>query len=135
MRGVKEFSCDIVHLDLFGADAHNRSMPIASNDPSPRDLLDRIASADDDAFLAIRELLICDDLYTQQSLIDDNRNMTLELIMTIYNLITALDTDAASLMRLDYSLCPLHHCDYAICFDDDNAECAVIRECFPSHDT
>lgn len=43
--------------------------------------------------------------------------------------------DALSAMRLDFSLCPLHATDYAICFDDDDAECASIRTCFPSHDT
>jgi hypothetical protein len=40
-----------------------------------------------------------------------------------------------SMLRLDESLCPLHHCDYAICFDDDDPECAPIRACFPHHDT
>jgi hypothetical protein len=40
-----------------------------------------------------------------------------------------------SLMRLEYSLCPMHHCDYAACFDDDDPECANIRALFPSHDT
>ena len=40
-----------------------------------------------------------------------------------------------SLMRLEFSLCPLHHCDYAICFDDDDPECATIRTLFPNHDT
>jgi hypothetical protein len=43
--------------------------------------------------------------------------------------------DALSAMRLDFSLCPMHSCDYAICFDDDDSECAAIRACFPSHDT
>ena len=46
-----------------------------------------------------------------------------------------LDRQSISLMRLDDSLCPMHACDYAICFDDDDAECAAIRTCFPSHDT
>jgi hypothetical protein len=35
----------------------------------------------------------------------------------------------------DFSLCPLHFIDYAICFDDDDDACAAIRACFPSHDT
>jgi hypothetical protein len=33
------------------------------------------------------------------------------------------------------SLCPLHLCDYAICFDDEDPECAQIREIHPGHDT
>jgi hypothetical protein len=36
---------------------------------------------------------------------------------------------------LDLSLCPLHLVDYAICFDDENPECASIRTIHPSHDT
>lgn len=43
--------------------------------------------------------------------------------------------DALSQLCLDNSLCPMHQLDYAICFDDDDAECAAIRACFPSHDT
>lgn len=33
------------------------------------------------------------------------------------------------------SLCPLHRVDYAICFDDQNLECAAIRTIHPSHDS
>lgn len=40
-----------------------------------------------------------------------------------------------SLMLLSYSLCPMHHTDYAICFDDNDSECESIRALFPSHDT
>lgn len=45
------------------------------------------------------------------------------------------DRDAISQLALEHSLCPLHFIDYAICFDDDDAECATIRMIFPSHDT
>jgi hypothetical protein len=38
-------------------------------------------------------------------------------------------------IALSLSLCPMHLCDYAICFDDRNAECAPIRLIHPSHDT
>lgn len=40
-----------------------------------------------------------------------------------------------STLALEMSLCPMHLVDYAICFDDDNAECAAIRSIFPDHDT
>lgn len=40
-----------------------------------------------------------------------------------------------SLLALDYSLCPLHMIDYAICFDDNDPDCAQIRAYFPNHDT
>ena len=46
-----------------------------------------------------------------------------------------LARDERSALALALSLCPLHMIDYAICFDDDDAECAAIRSCFPSHDT
>lgn len=38
-------------------------------------------------------------------------------------------------LALAYSLCPMHFCDYAICFDDEDAECAAIRHIHPAHDT
>lgn len=46
-----------------------------------------------------------------------------------------LDRETLTALRLDYSLCPLHATDYAICFDDDDDECATIRAIHPSHDT
>jgi hypothetical protein len=48
------------------------------------------------------------------------------------------DPDARDLLThlaLATSLCPLHLCDYAICFDDRTADCAMIRRIHPSHDT
>src|SRR5262245_54645059 len=38
-------------------------------------------------------------------------------------------------LYLRHSLCPLHHWDYAICFDDQLAECEDIRSAYPGHDT
>lgn len=38
-------------------------------------------------------------------------------------------------LLLSLSLCPIHFCDYAICFDDDDPECAQIRLIHPSCDT
>lgn len=51
------------------------------------------------------------------------------------DVINALDVDALSLLRYEHSLCPMHACDYAMCFDDDDDECAAIRVVLPSHDT
>jgi hypothetical protein len=50
---------------------------------------------------------------------------------------TLIDNDpqSISMLRLDFSLCPLHAIDYAICFDDDDPDCAAIRNAFPNHDT
>jgi hypothetical protein len=36
---------------------------------------------------------------------------------------------------LQLSLCPIHLIDYAICFDDNNDECAQVRMIHPSYDT
>lgn len=36
---------------------------------------------------------------------------------------------------LSLSLCPLHFVDYAICFDDEDAECTLIRTIHPAHDS
>jgi|SRR6187431_94630 len=43
--------------------------------------------------------------------------------------------DLISTLCLENSVCPIHHCDYASCFDDDDPECALIRQYFPGHDT
>jgi hypothetical protein len=44
-------------------------------------------------------------------------------------------TQQLSTLRLDFSLCPMHAIDYAICFDDDDDACRTIRAFFPIHDT
>lgn len=38
-------------------------------------------------------------------------------------------------LALSQSLCPAHFVDYAICFDDDDPVCAMIRFIHPNHDT
>jgi len=44
--------------------------------------------------------------------------------------------DELSQLYMRHSLCPMHHIDWAICFDDQDAECSAIRSIFPhSHDT
>jgi hypothetical protein len=75
-----------------------------------------------------------------RSLLIDIDERDIRLIDTPYasilrDCIRALDTQSLSLLRLDESLCPLHACDYAICFDDDDPDCATIRTLFPNHDT
>lgn len=44
-------------------------------------------------------------------------------------------TEHLTKLLLDNSLCPMHAIDYAICFDDDEPDCAAIRAIHPSHDT
>lgn len=43
--------------------------------------------------------------------------------------------DSLTEIALGMSLCPYHFVDYAICFDDDLPECAMIRLIHPGHDT
>jgi hypothetical protein len=97
-----------------------------------RDALDALNSyaANDnddlDRFIHIRDMLMNDtDLF-------DAPAPDRELLLAIFN---ALDIESLSRLRLDYSLCPMHAHDYAICFDDDDPDCATIRAYFPNHDT
>lgn len=41
--------------------------------------------------------------------------------------------DDISHMAMTMSLCPLHFCDWAACFDDDDVACEQIRRIFPHH--
>lgn len=113
-------------LDMPPAICDDDAMII--NDRTALDFIRAIESLDDDdTSLLIRDLLIDD------STIDPDLDSP--LAQTMRDAIRLLDTHTLSLMRLDYSLCPLHAIDYAICFDDDDADCATIRSCFPNHDT
>lgn len=39
-------------------------------------------------------------------------------------------------LAMAMSLCPMHFCDWAACFDDETEECSQIRAIFPhNHDT
>ncbi len=49
--------------------------------------------------------------------------------------VDSLNTEDLTELRLSLSLCPLHASDYAICFDDENPECAQIRIIHPSYDS
>jgi hypothetical protein len=44
--------------------------------------------------------------------------------------------DEISQIAMELSLCPMHFCDWAACFDDEDDDCAQIRAIFPhGHDT
>lgn len=43
--------------------------------------------------------------------------------------------DEVTDFALTMSLCPIHFVDYAICFDDEDPDCAQVRAIHPSHDT
>ena len=85
-----------------------------------------------DASAYLRDLLIDPDAAG-----DDLDNLHPDDADRLRELLPIASTDRELLTRLllDDSLCPLHAIDYAICFDDDDPECAAIRDIHPSHDT
>lgn len=45
-------------------------------------------------------------------------------------------TEAMTRFAIDDSLCPVHFIDWAICFDDEDPDCAQVRAIYPNcHDT
>jgi len=85
---------------------------------------------DDDFAFDLREMLMTLELPD-----DPSSPRTNDLALALESLRSLRTADLARL-RLEYSLCPIHAIDFAICFDDDDAECAQIRSIFPDeHDT
>lgn len=94
------------------------------------------------AATALRDLLI--DRNAMPSDPNSTDPFPLDADLDTYNFIRSLlhnidaapyMTDAMTALLLDNSLCPMHAIDYAICFDDDDPDCAAIRAIHPSHDT
>lgn len=101
----------------------------------------------------LRDMMLATAIYDDQSLdyndddfdadaFDDDAEIALALayerdLRNDYQTLIAdpMRRDELTEIALATSLCPLHLCDYAICFDDANAECAAIRRIHPSHDT
>ena len=113
--------------------------------------IDRLNALDDDDAALLR-IMLCSIDHTDTTLLDnpmhelpDDYDTTRDPADTLFDLellLTACRTpyhsyarDALSTLLLAHSLCPMHCCDYAICFDDETPECATIRAYFPSHDT
>ena len=56
--------------------------------------------------------------------------------MTLVDAAANYGRDEISHLAMQHSLCPVHYVDWAICFDDEDPECAQIRAIFPhGHDT
>lgn len=95
---------------------------------------DRFASA-------LRDLLIdrnySPTINTDDPLLSDPDYPFYDMLRALLAMIDAApyQTDSMTALLLDNSLCPLHAIDYAICFDDDDPDCAQIRTIHPSHDT
>lgn len=105
--------------------------------------LDRISALPDDSCdisIAMRSLLIdrdddCDDFPDAAPHLADMRAALAAIDARLDYPYADTTRQTLSLLLLDFSLCPMHAIDYAICFDDDDADCAAIRALFPSHDT
>lgn len=91
--------------------------------------------SDDNASLAIRDAMINDPSPAELPALAADYDFSARDIAPILDAIRRLSRDDLSILRLSFSLCPIHSIDYAICFDDDDADCAQIRAAFPSHDT
>lgn len=118
---------DTIHRLIDHTDACDLTDPYRADD------------AHDLAAMHARDLL-CDPTMTPSDL--DEYPIDATTLHTLRHAITdALDSTspdtrtALSMIALTFSLCPLHMIDYAICFDDDDPDCAAIRAAFPSHDT
>lgn len=67
--------------------------------------------------------------------IADNYEISPATAARLLEYINSLDDLAFRFMLYNFSLCPMHACDYAICFDDEEGECADLRLIAPNHDT
>ena len=114
----------------------NRPLDIAPNLRAIDDAITALdATTDDLASLAIRDAMINDLDDSDLRALSADYDISAHLLRPILNAILSLSRDDLSTLRLSFSLCPLHNIDYAICFDDDNPNCQIIRAIFPSHDT
>ena len=114
----------------------NRPLDIAPDLRAIDDAISALdATTDDFASLAIRDAMINDLDDSDLRALSADYDISAHLLRPILAAILSLDTDSLSTLRLSFSLCPIHNIDYAICFDDDNPNCAQIRAAFPSHDT
>lgn len=114
----------------------DRELPYMKSKP-PADTID-IYLVDDVFDCDIRGLLadMLDEGFDIKAfLIAAESNRTLDLLRC-YERLMAANRSEISRLRMRYSLCPMHGFDWAICFDDEDPECAAIRTCFPNeHDT
>lgn len=117
-----------------------RTFIISDNERShyehdPINSLERI-SIDTNLSNAQREMLMMLDM-TDDDILDACTDESLSILDLRRSLIClrSLNREQLTELALSHSLCPLHLIDYAICFDDDDAECAPIRTIHPSHDT
>lgn len=64
------------------------------------------------------------------------RMLDIRFIHATFLVWAAEQRDKLTEFTMGMSLCPIHFIDWAICFDDEDPECAQVRTIFPhSHDT
>lgn len=112
-----------------------------------RDMTKAISTycVDDDFDSTVRNMLISfenDGFDLQTFLADESESSRYHDLVRVWRMLERLSQpenysrDELSHLYMQYSLCPLHHWDWAICFDDEDPECSQIRAIFPhGHDT
>ena len=106
--------------------------------------IENIMMRDDDAII-IFIMMLCDDIdelmHKQNYIVGDNDQYSRDIInafIPIFDMINQPESSMIqyrSILCLENSICPIHRCDYAICFDDDDDECAQLRAAFPLCDS
>lgn len=135
----RTYEVNRVTRDLSHQAALARLKKILNTDPHLTDERGYIISTNemlDDAQGFIRNYL---DLPGDE--LNDLHNLPLEFAQHIIDDLRTIwgyefYRDEISTIAMQLSLCPLHFCDWASCFDDEDPDCAQIRAAFPhSHDT
>lgn len=91
---------------------------------------------DDDLNADLRNMLIALDRDDDDEILASCDSPATRDLADMLETLHAMRTADLARLRLAYSLCPIHAIDFAICFDDDDPDCAQIRSIFPDeHDT
>ena len=98
--------------------------------------IENIMMRDDDAII-IFIMMLCDDI--DELMNDDQYSRDIiNAFIPIFDMINQPESSMIqyrSILCLENSICPIHRCDYAICFDDDDDECEQLRAAFPLCDS
>lgn len=98
--------------------------------------IENIMMRDDDAII-IFIMMLCDDIDELMHNDQYSRDI-INAFIPIFDMINQPESSMIqyrSILCLENSICPIHRCDYAICFDDDDDECAQLRAAFPLCDS
>lgn len=98
--------------------------------------IENIMMRDDDAII-IFIMMLYDDIDELMHNDQYSRDI-INAFIPIFDMINQPESSMIqyrSILCLENSICPIHRCDYAICFDDDDDECAQLRAAFPLCDS